>query len=197
MVNKWNRPLLSLWYSTLPYLLSEPKCFIIKIISCILVAVRMRERTLLSSNFIVKSVTINKLCIMGYSILKWYIASLLDIPILFQECPHNDIHYCCIASFLTKISILAFNTSYEQLAMFSTPRSGPTPRRRLLCPGWLGGSSSITLARRSVEFRSPVRSTICFMKMRRASCTECFSSNCWTLDPNSGPDQTWNLSQKS
>ena len=84
-VNKWNRLLLSLWYSTLPNLLSEPKCFIIKIISCILVAVRMRERTLLSSNFIVKSVTINKLCIMGYSFMKWYIASLLDKPILFQE----------------------------------------------------------------------------------------------------------------
>ena len=135
--------------------------------------------------------------ILGYSILKWYIASLLDIPILFQECPHNDIHYCCIASFLTKISILAFNTSYEQLAMFPTPRSGPTPRRRLLCPGWLGGSSSNTFARRFVEFRSPVRSTICFIKMRRASCTECFSSNCWTLDPNWCPDKTWNLSQKS
>ena len=81
--------------------------------------------------------------------------------------------------FLTKFSILAFNTSYEQLVMFPTPRSGPTPRRRLLCPGSLGGSSSNTFARRFVEFRSPVRSsTICFMKMRRASCTECFSNNC-------------------
>ena len=42
-----------------------------------------------------------------------------------------------LPAFLTKISILAFNTSYEQLAMFPTPRSGPSYTSEATAVSWL------------------------------------------------------------
>ena len=38
--------------------------------------------------------------------------------------------------FLTKFSILAFNTSHEQLAMFTTPRSGPSYTSEATAVSW-------------------------------------------------------------